>query len=284
EAPTEAPTAAPTPEELTKIENIVNEAILSDMKVSTVETSISKARELGAKALFGEKYGDTVRVVDIFGMSKEFCGGTHVKHSSQIGLFKIVSESSVGAGVRRVEAVTGRYVLDYLREADARLQEIAGITNSQLQDVVNSVRRLSDTNKELSDKLESTKEKAVMGKIQDLIVRTEIVGDTRYLGAYIETQDVSAVKLMADSVIERMKSGCVLIGGYTEGKIVFVSKATDDLVARGVHCGKLIRVAAEATGGKGGGKPDFAQGGGKDVSRLEEAFAKAREAFGEQLK
>ncbi|MBR4748758.1 MAG: alanine--tRNA ligase [Abditibacteriota bacterium] len=276
--------AAPTPAELIKIENIVNEAILSDMKVSTVETSISKARELGAKALFGEKYGDTVRVVDIFGMSKEFCGGTHVKHSAQIGLFKIVSESSVGAGVRRVEAVTGRYVLDYLREADARLQEIASVTNSQLQDVVNSVRRLSDANKELTDQLEATKEKAVIGKIQDLIVRTEVVGDTRYLGAYIETQDVSAVKMMADSVIERMKSGCVLIGGYTEGKIVFVAKATDDLVARGIHCGKLIRVAATATGGKGGGKPDFAQGGGKDTSKLEEAFAKAREAFGEQLK
>ncbi|MBQ9358117.1 MAG: alanine--tRNA ligase [Abditibacteriota bacterium] len=260
--------ASPTPEELDKIETIVNEAILSDMTVSTVETSITKARELGAKALFGEKYGETVRVVDIFGMSKEFCGGTHVKHSSQIGLFKIVSESSVGAGVRRVEAVTGRYVLAYLRDADRKLEEIADITNSQLGDVVNSVQRLQDANKELQEQLDAGKERAVMNKIKDLIVRTEMIDGVRYLGAYIETSDVKAVKLMADSITEKMQSGCALIGGSKDGKIIFVAKATEDLVKRGVHCGRLVKTAAQITGGKGGGKPDFAQGGGKDASRL----------------
>ncbi|MBP5273419.1 MAG: alanine--tRNA ligase [Abditibacteriota bacterium] len=276
--------AAPTPEEIVKIENIVNEAILSDMKVSTVETSISKARELGAKALFGEKYGETVRVVDIFGMSREFCGGTHVQHSSQIGLFKIVSEGSVGAGIRRIEAVTGRYVLEYLNDLDSKLTEIAGITNSQRQDVVNSVRRLAEANSELEEKLEAGKERAVLGRIKDLIVRTEVIGDTRYLGAFIETSDPGTVKMMVDAVIEEMKSGCVLIGGITEGKIVFVCKATEDLIRRGVHCGKIIRTCAAACGGKGGGKPDFAQGGGRDPEKLQEAFAAAKNEFTEQLR
>lgn len=275
----------PSKEELSTIENIVNETILSDMKVSTIETSIDKARELGAKALFGEKYGSCVRVVDIFGFSKEFCGGTHVAHSSQIGLFKILSESSIGAGLRRIEAITGRNVLDYTLDLEEKISDIANITNAQLSDVVNSVNRLVENNKIVQTELDKMRDMAVMSQVDDMILRSILIKDVRYVAAMLEITDADVLKKAADTVVEKLKNGgAVTVAGSKDGKIVFICKASDNVVKRGVHCGKIVKAAASVAGGGGGGRADFAQAGGKNADKILAAMDMARRTFEEQLK
>ena len=274
----------PTKEELEKIETIVNETILADLKVSSIDTSIEEARELGAKALFGEKYGDRVRVVDVLGCSKEFCGGTHVNHSSQIGLFKIISDASLGSGIRRIEAVTGRGVLALLNDFENKVTDIVQITNSQMGDVVNAVKRLSDSNKELDNQLNKAKEIAALGKVDDMLMRSVLVNDCRYVAAIVEIVDVDVLKKMADVAVDRMeKPGAILIVGTSNEKLIFISKANKDAVDRGINCGKLVKAAATVAGGGGGGRADFAQAGGKNPSKISDAMTAAKKLFDEMV-
>jgi len=274
---------SPTDAELKKIESIVNDVIFSDLPVTTIETDINKARELGAKALFGEKYGDVVRVVNME-CSKEFCGGTHVDKTSQIGVLKIVSESSVGAGLRRIEAITGRNIVKYINNLDSEIKEITDIVNAQKGDAVNGVKRLAENYVSSQKEVENLRNKVIMGQVDDIITRSSLVNDIRYIGSIIETADIDIIKKFADVAIDRIGSGVVFISGHKDEKVVFVCKATKDVVAKGAHCGNMVKAAAKVAGGGGGGRPDFAQAGGKNPDAILEAMATARALFEEQTK
>ncbi len=271
---------APSQKQLEKIETIVNNAIFDDIDVNTVETDIENARKLGAKALFGEKYGDTVRVVNMRN-SKEFCGGTHVERTGQLGMFKIISESSVGAGLRRIEAITGRNILKYINDMSKEISQAEDILGAQKGHLIESANRVVKEIDDYKQEIENLKEDQVSLEIKDLISRFIVINGYNYLAAYVPDKDVDELKMLADKGIDNLGTGCVIVGTTKDEKVTFVSKCTPDLVKAGCHCGKLVKEAASKCNGGGGGRPDFAQAGGKFVSldNMMECFGFAKNLF-----
>ncbi|MCX6367659.1 MAG: alanine--tRNA ligase-related protein, partial [Armatimonadetes bacterium] len=270
--------AALTDDELASIEAEVNAAIYSGYGVETVETSQDDARERGAMMLFGEKYGDVVRMVSVGGKySVELCGGTHVKNTNEIGLFKILSEGSAAAGVRRIEAVTGAGALAYLNAKLATLASAGALLSVKPDSVPEAIERLQAHTKELQHELKSLKSAAAGSLADTLLAEATEKDGYKIVIASVETDDVSK---LADELVGRIGAGVVVLGAVSGEKLVFVAKATKDAVAKGVHCGNLVKAAAQASGGGGGGRPDFAQAGGRDASKLSEALEAARAALG----
>lgn len=274
---------AMTAEEIKKVEDIVNEKILEGIDVTTTETSMEEARKMGAMALFGEKYGDVVRVVNMGGYSVELCGGVHLKNTAQAGSFKIVSEGGVAAGVRRIEALTGEGALKFYQSQGDELKQICAITKTTSENMVKHIEDLLKQQKEMAKEIEALKAKMAGSAAEDIIKNAENVNGVNVVCAVIEDTDTNGLKTMGDELKNKLGSAVVVLASVKEGKIGLVAMATDDAVKKGAHSGNIIKAAAAVCGGGGGGKPNMAQAGGKDASKLAEAVEKAKEVIKEQL-
>ena len=272
-------------QELASVENAVNEQILAALPISMTEMPIAEAKKLGAMALFGEKYGDTVRVVRMGDYSVELCGGTHVSNTARIGLFKIISETSVAAGVRRIEATTGTGVLQLLAQKDALITKAASVLKAQnAQDIPTKAAQLQDELKAAHRELDSLNAKLASSKRDDLMKNAVSVGALKLAVARFDGMQLDVARSLADEI----KADCadtVAVIAITDGaRINLLAVAGKDAVAAGAHAGKLVGAVAAITGGKGGGRPDNAMAGGRDVEKLNEALAYAKEALTAQLK
>lgn len=263
------------PEQLKQLEDIVNREIRKNSEVETEETDIESAKNKGAMALFGEKYGDQVRVLSMGGsFSVELCGGTHVSRTGDIGLFKITSEGGVASGVRRIEAVTGGAALAYLNGAEEQLKEAAGLVKGSRDNLLDKLSGLIERNRQLEKELEQLKAKAASAAGDDLAGSAVEVGGVKVLSSRLDGLDGKALLALVDQLKNKLGSGVILLGGVFEEKVVLVAGVTQDLTAK-LKAGDLMKQAAAAVGGKGGGRPDMAQGGGVDAGKLDEALALA---------
>lgn len=266
-----------TPEQLAQVELMVNEKITEFMPVTTAETSMKEAQEMGAMALFGEKYGDKVRVVNCGDFSIELCGGTHVANTGQIGVFKIVSEAGVASGVRRIEAVTGTGVLLKAMEAEETVKQIAENLKTNPAAVVQKsasiVEELKDTKKELEDF-----KKAAMGsEVDDMVKEAKDIGGVKLVTKEFKDYNINDLRNLSDDIKAQHK-GIVMVFATVNGpKVTFLVSITDDLLAKGLHAGNMIKQIAAACGGGGGGKADIAQAGAKDPTKISAAFKVAEE-------
>jgi alanyl-tRNA synthetase len=240
-----------------------------------LEKPIEEAKRLGARMLFGEKYGSTVRVVSM-GPSLEFCGGTHLSHTSQAGLFKLVSEGSSQAGVRRVEGVTGARALLKILDQERVLTDAAGVLKTTPTNLVSAVERLSAELKTREKELDALHKAAVGGKVAELIDSAKEFGDSRLVVSAVVDADADTLRALCDEILGQLKSGVVILGGVSAEKVSLAVKVSKDLVDRKVNAGSIVKAAAAIVGGGGGGRPDFAQAGGKDASKLDEALSTAR--------
>ncbi|MHA6494618.1 alanine--tRNA ligase [Pseudomonas borbori] len=265
-----------TPAQLKALEDIVNGEVRRNSAVETVETDIETAKAKGAMALFGEKYGDQVRVLSMGGdFSVELCGGTHVTRTGDIGLFKIISEGGVAAGVRRIEAVTGGAALTYLNGAEEQLKEAAALVKGSRENLIDKLSAVLERNRQLEKELEQLKAKAASAAGNDLAGSAVEVKGVKVLTARLDGLDGKALLAMVDQLKNKLGSAVILLGGVQDDKVVLVAGVTQDLTAR-LKAGDLMKQAAAAVGGKGGGRPDMAQGGGTDAAALDAALALAQ--------
>ncbi len=277
--------AAMTDKELAAVEALVNANILVANPITTMETDLETAKKNGAMALFGEKYGKTVRMVKMSDFSTELCGGTHCANTGEIGLFKIVSESSVAAGVRRIEAVTGHGVLALLAEKDALLRETAQKLKAQnVSDIPMRAAQLQDELKSAKHEVEALSAKLASSKLDDIIGNAVSVGKVRLATASFEGMQIDVARSLADEIKGNYADMVALIAIHTDGKLNFIAVAGKDAVAAGAHAGKLVGAVAAITGGKGGGRPDNAMAGGRDADKIAEALASAEATLGGMLK
>ncbi|MCG0276404.1 MAG: alanine--tRNA ligase [Thermosediminibacteraceae bacterium] len=260
-------------EEIKKIEDLVNKAILEDLPVIVEETTVEEAQKAGAIALFSEKYGEKVRMVSMGSYSKELCGGTHVSTTSEIGLFKIISEGSVGAGVRRIEAVTGWNFLNYTRENLTIISNLVEVLKVKPQDLITKVEELLETIKTTERQIESLRQQLINKKVEDLANNKISLGDFSVISTAVEDASAEDLRNISDVLRQKIKSGIVVLGSSTGGKVYLVCAVTKDLVEKGYHAGKIVKQVAEITGGSGGGRPDFAQAGGKYPEKLGQALS-----------
>ncbi len=259
-------------DELADIERKVNEQIWKQTSVVIEQKAIAEAKAMGAMALFGEKYGDEVRVVQVGDYSLELCGGCHVRNTAEIGLFKIVSESGIGSGVRRIEAVTGRGAYLYMEQQLQLLKESAGLLKSGIADVPKRVEGLLQQLKEVGRENESLRGKLSSVEAGSLTDQVKTVGGVTLLAAQVNASDMDSLRTIVDQTKAKLGSAVIVLGAVSEDKVNLVAAVTPDLIAKGHHAGKLIKEAAAICGGGGGGRPDMAQAGGKDPSRLKEAL------------
>mgnify|MGYP001346095588 FL=1 len=272
-----------TSEEIEKIEAIVNEKIMEGLPVETIETTFDEAKKLGAIALFGEKYGDIVRVVKMGDFSTELCGGTHLVNTGQAGLFKIISETGVAAGVRRIEAVTGVGAHQWLKELNELVNNVSDTLKTNPNSLAQKAEGLMQQIKEYEQEIQQLKKQLAKGTIEELVNNKKTIGDVSYIAARIDYQDMNSLREIADTLRNKLKSGVVVLASENQQKVNMVAAATKDLVSRGVHAGNLIREVAKVTGGGGGGRPDMAQAGGKDPSKISQALGKVKVLLEQQL-
>ncbi|BCG58318.1 alanine--tRNA ligase [Paenibacillus sp. URB8-2] len=272
-----------TPEELTEIEHKVNEQIWRGLDVVIENKPIDEAKAMGAMALFGEKYGDIVRVVQVGDYSLELCGGCHVGNTSQIGIFKLVSESGIGSGVRRIEAVTGRYAYQHTESQLDVLKQAAALLKSSLPDVPKRIEGLSGQVRELTRENESLQSKLSAAAAAELTGSVKTVGSgVQVLTAAVQAGSMDALRSMADELKAKLPTAVIALGAAMDDKVNFVVAVPQSLVKQGYHAGKLVKEVAAVCGGGGGGRPDMAQAGGKDASKLAAALAKAEELVAAQ--
>jgi alanyl-tRNA synthetase len=258
-------------EEVAAVEDIVNRHILADEPVAVGEdVPIAEARARGAMALFGEKYGDRVRVVEIPGYSVELCGGTHLERTSQAGLLKIMSETGIAAGVRRIEARTGPAVYAWMREAEEQLDALARTLRASRRDVLAAAEKVVAQRSALEKQVQQLKAGAVNDGA-DLQVTD--IGGVSLVHGIVPGADADMLVAQAERAAKE-HDGVVVLGSAVDGKVIFVARVMPGPVARGLHAGNIVREVAKAAGGGGGGRPDFAQAGGRDPSRLDEAIGK----------
>lgn len=258
--------------ELETIEGLVNQKIWEQIEVSIMNKGIQEAKAMGAMALFGEKYGDIVRVVQVGDYSLELCGGCHVMNTAEIGLFKIISEGGIGAGTRRIEAVTGRAAYEYLNEQYSTLRKLAGELKSTLADVPKRVEGLKANIRELERENESLKAKLSHVEASSLTDRVQEVNGVKVLAEQVNGMDMENLRNMVDDLKNKLGSAIVVIGSVQGDKVNLTAGVTKDLVDKGFHAGKLIKEVATRCGGGGGGRPDMAQAGGKNPEQLKEAL------------
>ena len=277
--------SAVTAAELQEVEDLVNAQILADIEVTTDIMSPDEARANGAMALFGEKYGDKVRVVSMGDFSKELCGGTHVARTGRLGLFRIASESSVAAGVRRIEVLTGLNTLDELRRTESLLSEIGKVVKSAgREDIINKTEALSEETRRLRKELESMNRKAAFAAVESAYAGAEDVSGLRLVRASFEQLPADALRDAADKIISAHPEAVTLFASVTGEKVVLVSACGTQAVESGAHAGNLLKAVSPIVGGGGGGRPNSASSGGKDGSRLPEAMAAASGILASQIK
>ena len=275
---------AMTAEELSKVEDMVNEKIAEAIPVVTEVMSLDEAKKTGAMALFDEKYGEKVRVVEMGEFSKELCGGTHVKNTADIKNFKILSESGVAAGVRRIEALTGDNVITYYRGLEKEVLEAASLLKTGKDDLLNKISALQTELKEAHAQIDALKSEAAKNAMGDVMDNVTQIGGTSFLAAKMEGVDANGLRELGDSLKEKLKEGVILLASVNDGKVQLMATATDGAQKMGAHAGNLIKGVAKLVGGGGGGRPNMAMAGGKDPSGVDAALEEARKVLAEQLK
>tara|TARA_R110000764_G_scaffold34761_6_gene77603 strand:- start:1437 stop:4058 length:2622 start_codon:yes stop_codon:yes gene_type:complete len=270
------------PEQLRELENQVNEQIRQNSAVDIEVTNIEQAKEKGAMALFGEKYGDEVRVLTMGGgFSVELCGGTHVQRTGDIGLFKIIAESGIASGVRRIEAVTGQGALEFVAQTEERLREAAQVVKGSRDTLIDKLSALVERNRQLEKDVDQLKAKAASAAGSDMAAEAQKVGERTVLVKRVDGVDGKSLMALVDQLKNKLGSAAILLGGEADGKVVLVAGVTKDLAGK-VKAGDWIRNTAQAVGGKGGGRPDMAQGGGTEVAALDQALVDAVIWVGQQ--
>lgn len=273
-----------TEEEIEKVEAIVNEQIAKSIDVETKVLAIEDAKKTGAKALFNEKYGDTVRVVCMGDFSKEFCGGTHVSNTGLINSFKIVSESGVAAGVRRIEALTGNGVFAYYKDIERKFNDICRAAKATPANVEEKIAHMQAEIKSLNSEIESLKNKAANEALGDVLNQAEDVNGVKFLAVKLNDVDMNELRNLSDDLKSKIGSGVVVLASAMgSDKVNLIVTATDDIVKAGVHAGNIIKSAAPCVGGGGGGRPNMAQAGGKNPAGIEKAFETAKETLASML-
>ena len=275
--------SAMTEEQLKEVEAIVNREIRNHLPVVVRNMPIEEAKKTGAAALFGEKYGDIVRVVSMGDFSIEFCGGTHVANTGDIMAFKILSESGVAAGVRRIEALTSKGLMDYYEEQEQKLHEAAKMLKTTPDNMEEKISHLQAENKALKSEVESLKGKLAKDAIGDVMNQvTEVVG-VKLLAAKVEGVDMNGLRDLGDQLKDKLGEGVVVLVSATDGKVSLMAMATKGAIDKGAHAGNLIKACASCVGGGGGGRPNMAQAGGKKPEGMNDALTKAKEVLTEQL-
>lgn len=273
-----------TAEEIAKVEAIVNQKIAEAVPVCTDVMTIEEAKRTGAMALFGEKYGDTVRVVSMGDFSKEFCGGTHVANTANIALFKIVSEAGVAAGTRRIEALTGNGVLKYYAQLEEALKEAAKTAKTEPAQLVKKIHSMNDEIKALVGENEKLKAELANNALGDVTSDVKEVKGVKFLATKVDNVDMNELRNLGDKLKTQIGSGVVLIvSAQGADKVNMIAMATDDAIAKGAHAGNLIKAVAALVGGGGGGRPNMAQAGGKNPAGMDALLAKVPEVLAEQL-
>ena len=275
--------AAMTPEELEKVEKIVNDKIAEAIPVRTDVMTVDEAKKTGAMALFGEKYGETVRVVSMGDFSKEFCGGTHVKNTSEIAAFKIISENGVAAGVRRIEALTGDNVFAYYRNLEKELLEAAKAAKATPATLTEKIEHMQAEIKALTSENESLKSKAAKEALGDVMDQIVEVKGVKLLASAVDGVDMNGLRDLGDQLKEQLGEGVIVLASSCERKVNLIVMATDAAMKQGAHAGNLIKSIAGKVGGGGGGRPNMAQAGGKNPAGILEAIAEAKTALEAQL-
>ncbi|AFS78346.1 alanyl-tRNA ligase AlaS [Gottschalkia acidurici 9a] len=271
-------------ESLDKIEDIVNSKILEGLSVDIVETTLDEARNMGAQALFNEKYGDKVRLVKIGEYSKELCGGTHIKNSSQIGLFKILSEAGIASGVRRIEAVTGLKAYEYVKELEQQIYKVSELLKGNKKDIINKIQTMVEEHKSLEKEIGKLKSELTLSKLDDIINSAIKVEGISVICKRIDDLNGDSLRQLGDKIKDKLGSVLIVLGSSKDDKVSFISMATKDLIGKGIHAGNIIREVAKIAGGGGGGRPDMAQAGGKHVEKIDEALSVVSDIVKAQLK
>ena len=274
---------AVTAEELAKVEALVNEKIAEDIAVVTDVMNIEDAKKSGAMALFGEKYGETVRVVSMGDFSRELCGGTHVKHTGEIGYFKILSESGVAAGVRRIEALTGANVMAYYQAMEENFNKAAAAAKATPAALTEKIQHMQAELKALNAENESLKAKMAQSALGDVLDQVVEVKGTKLLATSVDGVDMNGLRDLGDQLKDKLGEGVVVLLSAQDGKVNMIAMATDGAVKAGAHAGNLIKGIAALVGGGGGGRPNMAQAGGKNPAGIPAAIAEASKVLEGQL-
>ena len=275
---------AMTKEEIRKVEEIVNAKIAENLAVNTVEMSLEDAKKSGAMALFGEKYGSSVRVVSMGDFSKELCGGTHVKETGEIMSFKILSENGIAAGTRRIEAITGTNVSAYILKLEQQLEDAAKAVKATPATLMERLEKMNAEIKELRSENESLKSKAAKDALGDVMNQVVDVKGVPFLATAVKDVDMNKLRDLGDQLKAKIQDGVILLISETAGKVSLMAMASDAAMAKGVHAGNLVKAVAPKVGGGGGGRPNMAQAGGKNPAGIPDAIAFAPEALGEMIK
>ena len=276
--------SAMTADELKKVEDMVNAKIAEAIPVTTEVMTVDEAKKTGAMALFGEKYGEKVRVVSMGDFSKEFCGGTHVKNTSDIAAFKILSESGVAAGVRRIEALTGENVLAYYAKLEQELNEAAKVVKSTPANLVERLEKMMAEIKALQSENESLKSKAAQDALGDVMDQVVDVNGVKLLATSVSGVDMNGLRDLGDQLKDKLKDGVVVLASEKDGKVNLIAMATESAQKAGAHAGNLIKAIAAKVGGGGGGRPNMAQAGGKNPAGIPDAIAGAKDALTDMIK
>ncbi len=273
-----------TAEELRRVEAIVNEEILAAKDIVIEELPIEEAKKRGATALFGERYGKIVRVVTVSDFSMEFCGGVHVCNTAQIGMFKIISESSTGAGVRRIEAVTGHGAVTHVNEMEEMLQGLAASLKCRIADIPSRFTALQCELKAVEQKSAELFDKIAKAQVSDIDSRIREIKGVKALVEQVGADNIEAMRSLGDQMRDKVGGVVVLASVFDDGKISILTMATKDAVTKGIHAGNIVKEVARICGGGGGGRPDMAQAGGKDVAKLGDALKVAWQVIESQIK
>ncbi len=277
--------SAMTKEEIEQVEAIVNEQIAKDLSVITKVLPLEEAKKTGAKALFGEKYGDTVRVVSMGEFSKEFCGGTHVEHTGVITAFKILSESGIASGVRRIEAMTSQNVFDYYKKTEEELLKAAKLVKTEPSQLLKKLETILEEMKSLQSENEKLKAKLANQALGDVINQVVEVKGVKLLAAKVSDVDMNGLRNLGDQLKTKIGEGVVILASAQgTDKVNLIAMATEDAMKHGAHAGNLIKKLASFVGGGGGGRPNMAQAGGKNPNGIEAMLAAAKQVLEEQIK
>ena len=276
--------SAMTTEELKKVEDMVNEKIREALPVVVKNMPIEEARKTGAQALFGEKYGDIVRVVNMGDFSIEFCGGTHVSNTSEIMAFKIISETGVAAGVRRIEALTSEGLMNYYNDLEEKLKNAAHLLKATPDSLADKITHMMSENKALHSEIESLKSRMAQDAVGDVMDQVKEVKGVKLLAAEVDGVDMNGLRDLGDQLKEKLGEGVVVLASANDGKVSLMATATDGAMKAGAHAGNLVKGIAGCVGGGGGGRPNMAQAGGKNPAGIKDALEKAAEVLEEQIK
>ena len=275
--------SAMTADEITKVEDIVNQKIAEALPVITEVMSLEDAKKTGAMALFGEKYGDTVRVVKMGDFSTELCGGTHVSNTSAVQAFKIISEAGIQAGVRRIEALTSKGVFEYYDQLEETLKEAAKLLKATPANLVERVNHVLGEVKALQSENESLKSKAAKDALGDVMNQVEEVAGVKLLATSVSGVDMNGLRDLGDQLKEKLGEGVIVLASDCDGKVNLVAMATEEAMGKGAHAGNLIKGIAAKVGGGGGGRPNMAQAGGKNPAGIKDALTEAKTVLAQQL-